>query len=274
MPPKSKVLKLSREDETRLVHEVRKRPILWDISLTEYSRSDLKPSIWDEVGRVIGHPGEGDVIQHRFKNMRDTFMSNYRKVKESKRSGMSATDVYVPKWYLYKELEFLEKTCAQAQSTSNISMQSGPSTSNSSQTTVLEMELESFNPGNSMYYDQNTLKFMMIPSDVQTFSETPSEISMQSDVSEVLSSPNSPDLFVPPRPASAPSATTAASKNVKRKQESDEEDMYRKRGHTKKTGAAILEEAVSVLQGNLCQKYQLQILWMHFLPLLHLDCVL
>jgi hypothetical protein len=203
------------------------------------------------------------VIQHRFKNMRDTFMSNYRKVKESKRSGMSATDVYVSKWYLYKELEFLEKTCAQAQSTSNISVDSGRSTANAqhlSQTSVVEMELESFNPGNSMYYDHILLvchqsfhpkiifkllnyciltilflfqKFMVIPPDVQTISETPSEISMQSDVSEVLSTPNSPDVFVPPRPASAPSATTAASKNVKRKQESDEEDMYKKRGHTK-----------------------------------------
>lgn len=54
--------------------------------------------------------------------MRETFSSNLRKVRESQRkcSGSSFEDVFVPTWFLYKYLLYLVKTCAQAESKSNL----------------------------------------------------------------------------------------------------------------------------------------------------------
>ncbi|KYN18149.1 hypothetical protein ALC57_09550 [Trachymyrmex cornetzi] len=56
--------------------------------------------------------------------MRDTFMSNLRRVKESKRSGKGTTDIYTPKWSLYDRLKFLQKTVIQSTSTSNLNISS------------------------------------------------------------------------------------------------------------------------------------------------------
>ncbi|EFN75486.1 hypothetical protein EAI_13851, partial [Harpegnathos saltator] len=44
-----------------------------------------------------------------FKNMKDTFMSNLRRVKDSKHSRKGTTDIYIPKWPLYRRLKFLQK---------------------------------------------------------------------------------------------------------------------------------------------------------------------
>lgn len=54
--------------------------------------------------------------------MRDTFMSNLRRVKESKRSGKGTADIYIPKWYLYDRLKFLQKTVVESTSISNITI--------------------------------------------------------------------------------------------------------------------------------------------------------
>ena len=73
--------------------------------------------------------------------MRDTFMDNHRKVKESKRSG-TGSDVYKPKWPLYDVLSFLIKTAQQSDSISTMDSQCTQSTSTAS-------------PLTNMYYDDN-----------------------------------------------------------------------------------------------------------------------
>ena len=60
MPPKTRKVDLSKEEEIRFVHEVHRRPILWDITLPEYSRSDLKAAVWDQDASAIGHINEGN----------------------------------------------------------------------------------------------------------------------------------------------------------------------------------------------------------------------
>lgn len=52
--------------------------------------------------------------------MKDTFMSNLRRVKDSKRSGKGTADIYIPKWPLYNRLKFLQKTMVQSTSISNL----------------------------------------------------------------------------------------------------------------------------------------------------------
>lgn len=85
----------------------------------------------------------------RFKNLKDTFMRNLRKVQESKTSGSGTDDLYKPKWNLFSNLKFLQKTCVQTGSVSNIETQ--PS-SDSSQTTIVDLEAQSQVAG--VYYDE------------------------------------------------------------------------------------------------------------------------
>lgn len=62
------------------------------------------------------------MVQHRFTSMKQTFMVNHRKERESKErcSGKSPDEMYKPKWILYERLKFLIKACAQAVSQSNL----------------------------------------------------------------------------------------------------------------------------------------------------------
>jgi len=46
--------KFTVEDELRLIHEVEKRPILWDSTSDNYKRADLKPQVWAEVATNVG----------------------------------------------------------------------------------------------------------------------------------------------------------------------------------------------------------------------------
>lgn len=81
------------------------------------------------------------IVASRFKSMRDTFMSNLRRVKESKRSGKGTADMYIPKWYLYDRLKFLQKTLVQSASISNITTSSKKFDDCMSQTKQISSEL-------------------------------------------------------------------------------------------------------------------------------------
>lgn len=52
MPPKIKLW--TTESEYKLIHEVRNRPILWDVTSKDYRRIDLKEIQWEEVAKSLG----------------------------------------------------------------------------------------------------------------------------------------------------------------------------------------------------------------------------
>lgn len=54
--------------------------------------------------------------------MKQTFMTNLRKEHESRKrcSGKSPEEIYKPNWVSYDRLKFLKKSCAQAESLSNL----------------------------------------------------------------------------------------------------------------------------------------------------------
>lgn len=63
----------------------------------------------------------GTMVSNRFKNIKDTFTKNLKAVKQSKRSGAGTDNIYKPKWHMFERLMFLQKTCVQGDSQSNIS---------------------------------------------------------------------------------------------------------------------------------------------------------
>jgi hypothetical protein len=98
----------------------------------------------------------GDAVSTRFKSLRDTFSKNWRKIQESKTSGSGTDDVYTPKWNLFSSLTFLQKTCVQQGSSSNIpsqatQMSSLESQSSSSMSLVDQEVLSQI----QVYYDEN-----------------------------------------------------------------------------------------------------------------------
>jgi len=62
------------------------------------------------------------MVQHHFTSIKQTFMTNLRRERESKRrcSGKSPEEIYKSKWVLYDRLKFLIKSCVQAKSLSNL----------------------------------------------------------------------------------------------------------------------------------------------------------
>lgn len=99
---------------------------------------------------------KGVMVKKRFLNMKDTFMDNHRKIKESKQrcSGKSPDEIYTPKWSMYNHLLFLLKTVAQAESFTNLDP-SYESQYESAPTSLTLMEETQEDTQQLMYYDEN-----------------------------------------------------------------------------------------------------------------------
>ncbi|KAK3922208.1 Transcription factor Adf-1 [Frankliniella fusca] len=225
MPPKLKIW--TSELEFQLIHEVRSRPILWDISLADYRRNDLKEVHWEEVANKLGHNISSEVAKKRFINMRDTFMENNKKVKESKRSGTGAENIYKPKWPLFQSLTFLLKTVEQAESISNLNIAECNTTvtdsvgSTSSSLTIPPLDI---------IYDENSQAFMLVP-ETQSQSTVPVETPASEATRSCFSS--SPDFV---RPSSAPPVC-----------DNDTPGLYKKRGIKRAKDTPLSEEALKLM---------------------------
>lgn len=70
MPPKAKVF--SSDVENKLIFEIEKRPILWDVTTKDYRRADLKPAAWAAVADAVtafGTPISGKFLIYLFKKI-------------------------------------------------------------------------------------------------------------------------------------------------------------------------------------------------------------
>ncbi|XP_077279211.1 uncharacterized protein LOC143906811 [Temnothorax americanus] len=235
MAPKKSIF--TNELDFHLVEEVERRPILWDCTLDIYRRNDLKSNAWDQVATALGPNFTSDSVADRWKNIKQTFMSNHKKVRESKNkcSGADGDGIYVPKWHLYKKLFFLEKACVQAESSSNLPVIQSQTAMNT------ELVLP-------VYYDENLQMFTKIPDDPNndlqpvcegattnsptTNSSCTSPMSLPSASSANSSQPlTSPVLLSPPRPPSAPC-----------------NNLYENRGTKRYKSTAIMEKAIDLMQ--------------------------
>lgn len=97
---------------------------------------------------------KGVMVKKRFLNIKDTFMDNHRKVRESKQrcSGKSPDEIYTPKWSLYNNLLFLLKTVAQSESFSNLELLSDSQYESALTSPTLVEETEQLI---NVYYDEN-----------------------------------------------------------------------------------------------------------------------
>ena len=77
---------LTDEEENSMLEFLEEHPLLWDIKLTDYRRTDKKNKLWDEQAAKLGKTA--DYLKGWFKSLRD----NYTRL-DKKKSGDGAPEL-------------------------------------------------------------------------------------------------------------------------------------------------------------------------------------
>ncbi|KAL4096404.1 hypothetical protein QTP88_021366 [Uroleucon formosanum] len=109
----SKVIFLPEHEEI-LIESVRKNPILYDSADSKHKDIILKDEIWKDIGLKIGK--SGDECKKRWKNIRDTYNRNKRKL------GTGSARTSKKKWPLAAHISFLDGVECERSSSSNATM--------------------------------------------------------------------------------------------------------------------------------------------------------
>ncbi|KYN02342.1 hypothetical protein ALC62_06836 [Cyphomyrmex costatus] len=193
-------------------------------------------------------------------------MTNLRKERESKNrcSGKSPEEIYKPKWVLYDRLKFLIKSCAQAESLSNL--QISENTIYSDKTEFLindntteatkspenvieylesEFDITQFNLRNTQQWQTSSTantseREMYCPLD----NTSCSSINSLSKASSLSHHDSQLDIS-----SGSSTAKSAVHLSTSKKQTSDnKENIYIKRGSAKKRKGSIVEEAMGAIK--------------------------
>ncbi|XP_011687032.1 PREDICTED: uncharacterized protein LOC105449474 [Wasmannia auropunctata] len=259
MGPKNDLF--TKDVECSMIEMVKQCPLLWDTTMEQYRRTDLKRVHWDRIAQALGPKFTGDIVYKRFQNMESTFRANERRIRESQTrcSGKGADEIYKPKWEYYDMLLFLKKTCTQSDSIDNLSLQnySNQETVNRSSVPHTCTDVQNTSMVPNIYCDENIEQYMLIPSDACTNSDkiSPSMESYSSEASSDLvsiamtSASQSPisstsqDKLAINETSDLSSRTALASLNTKRPPENS---LYVKQGSLKKS--KIMEDAVNAIK--------------------------
>ncbi|XP_034246599.1 uncharacterized protein LOC117648275 [Thrips palmi] len=216
MPPKKDANLWPADKEHELIQLVESRPFLWDCTLEGYRRSDLKIQLWDEISLAMGATVYTvTILKDRWKNMKDTFSSNWNKVSSSNKrcSGNGTDDMYVPRWPLYSKLMFLKKTVVSGSTVSNISSTaSSIAASSAAEVASTSSILE----GIQVYYDEVLQKFVQVPPDA-TFELVTEVTSEPQDVSQPQTAQQNQSTPVSASAAASPSTGELFYKRGKRR---------------------------------------------------------
>jgi hypothetical protein len=103
--------KMNKREATLAFIEVyRSLPELWDTENRNYSNRVKKAAAYDtliEKLKVLEPDASRESVVKKINNLRSAFRKELKKVNDSKRSGTSADDLYVPSLWYYNELLFL-----------------------------------------------------------------------------------------------------------------------------------------------------------------------
>ncbi|KAK3931688.1 mRNA cap guanine-N7 methyltransferase [Frankliniella fusca] len=170
-----------------------------------------------------------DMVEKRWKSMRDTFTTNWNKVIASKNrsSGNGTDDMYKPRWPLYSALTFLKPAMATQKSVSNI-----PETVTETVTNDVDFnaslpesvlsDMSVSEPLNVMniYYDESTQSWKYMPNESSTST---------------------------PQPCASPASPAPSSSSSELKKDGAGEQLYVKRGSAKRK-ASLIEDAVQAVK--------------------------
>ncbi|KAI4454259.1 hypothetical protein MML48_10g00007979 [Holotrichia oblita] len=106
------------------IEEYKCHPCLWKIISKEYINKNLKNEAYEKLVKLyksIYPEANRDFVVKKIQSLRGSFRKEAKKVEESKRSGASANDVYVPSLGYYDMLLFTKDQEIPTSSISNIS---------------------------------------------------------------------------------------------------------------------------------------------------------
>ncbi|EAT32379.1 AAEL015471-PA [Aedes aegypti] len=110
---------MTEEQVVQLIELVRKHPLLYDKQCHAYRKAALKDRAWSSIASILGEGITGEKAYKRWKNLRDRFMKELRKVENTSTSGAGVSDIHTPKWVFYEDLSFLRDHCKRRRTTSN-----------------------------------------------------------------------------------------------------------------------------------------------------------
>lgn len=108
-----------------IINTIKKFPVLYAKGSKLYRNVQEKQRAWSSVAKKLEMPGMVlNEFQHilcyvcylfiteknvktKWRNLRDRYVKELRKVKQTGTSGAGTEDVYKSKWFLFEELEFL-----------------------------------------------------------------------------------------------------------------------------------------------------------------------
>lgn len=100
----------SHELLTEFIEVFRNNPCLWKISSNDYRDKNRKLQAYNsllEIIRKVEINATVDNVKKKINSLRAGYRKEYKKVQDSKRTGIGTDQVYVPKLWYYSQLEFL-----------------------------------------------------------------------------------------------------------------------------------------------------------------------
>ncbi|XP_048004302.1 uncharacterized protein LOC125240448 [Leguminivora glycinivorella] len=88
----------------RLIHEYKKRPILWDPRDPFFFKKAMKPEAWEGIGAVLNLPA--DMCKHKMVILQSSFRREKSKIMQSIRDSAGDAN-YTSTWFAFEEMAFL-----------------------------------------------------------------------------------------------------------------------------------------------------------------------
>ncbi|XP_030747123.1 uncharacterized protein LOC115875751 [Sitophilus oryzae] len=119
-------LRMSDAETLKFLELYRNEPVLWDPTNRDYKKRDRRVAAAQRIADTLNLPGfTPPHVITKFKNLRSSYAQELKKISGSKKSGISADDVYMPKVIWFREMDAFLRPYVKARSTqSNLSSQS------------------------------------------------------------------------------------------------------------------------------------------------------
>lgn len=102
----NQTLKLTEGQTIRMLELYQDEPCLFDISIESYRNRDMRATAAKRISDILNVPGFGPKeVLKKFKNLRNAYSQELRKIKESEVSGAGADDLYTPTVYWFQLMD-------------------------------------------------------------------------------------------------------------------------------------------------------------------------
>lgn len=109
--------RMCRSETLRLINLYKQKEQLWNYKSHLYKRTDLKKKAWGEIAKQF----RKDIVdvKCKLKSLRSAYVSEKKKVDDSKNSGAGPDDIYEPFLFYFDAFSFLDDVIVLRKAASN-----------------------------------------------------------------------------------------------------------------------------------------------------------